>query len=300
MSEVKFGVGETVIDVETVATPVEEVKSAEPIPTAATGTVVRPSSTEFAGDFIPGFQDVILKRLNIVQGVGQLKDVHPQGALVYGQQTVLFVPPKIDLQTGNIREKGLPPVEITVLGFRLYPVVINGKTFKQPYRFVEKVAGGDRGAICNSEEEVRKLGGTTDYNEWNLKKDQGMKRFEHMAEAFCIIKRPAHLEADQATFTFDIAGDKYALALWAMKGSAYTAAAKAVFFTERNMGCLHAAGYPSWSFAVSTRSKVFAGNTFYVPVCVPNKPSSPAFLAFVKDLLNPPAVPAGEEAQAAE
>jgi hypothetical protein len=61
------------------------------------------------GDTIPDFKDIILPRLNIVQGVGNLKDQFPQGAIVFNQSTVLFVPPDIDPQTGNVRRAATPP-----------------------------------------------------------------------------------------------------------------------------------------------------------------------------------------------
>lgn len=268
-------------------TPVDINKAFEESPGAARSTAnpagdtpsnlpatIGPGATEFAGDYLPGFKDVILPRINIVQGVGQLKDSFPQGAIVYGQSLVLFTPPIVDKATGNFKQAPLPPVEITVLGFR-------------PTRYVEKIAGGDRGMIVNTEAEVRGAGGTLDFNEWKLKQAAGMKRFEILAEAFVLIKRPAHVADDDSVFIFKAGDIKYALALWAMKGTAYTHAAKRVFFTARMMGCLSKGGYPSWSFNLTTRTETGGGNTYFVPVCVPNAPTPPIVQDLVKNLLNP-------------
>jgi hypothetical protein len=290
--EVSFGPKTTaVIDVQTVVTPVEGVKSycvntavpaAEPKPVMVSvpATVGNSDGGFIMGNSLPGFKDIILPRLNIVQSLGLLKDSFPQGAIVFGQTLVLFTLPIIDKQTGNVKMPALPPVWMTVLGFR-------------PTRFVEKIAGGIRGLVVNTEAEVRSAGGTLDYNEWKLKEKDGMKRFETLAEAFVVIKRPAHVADDNSVFLYDIGGEKYTLALWAMKGTAYTHAAKRVFFTARKMGCLQKGGYPSWSYNVTTRSETMNNNTYYVPVCIPNVASTAAFLDFTRGLLNgAPAQPA--------
>lgn len=228
------------------------------------------------GDFLPGFRDIILPRINLVQGSGELKDSFAQGAIVFDQKIEIYRMPVIDKTTGNAKTPGTPPVTLTIIGFR-------------PTRYVEKVAGGGRGILVNTEAEVRAAGGTLDYNEWRLKKDSGMKRFEVLAEAFCIIERPEHVANDGTVFTFDVSGKAHALALWSMKGSSYTQCAKRVFFTARKMGCLSKGGYPSWSYSLSTRTDSYDNNTYYVPVAVPNAPSTPAMLEFVKSILNPAA-----------
>lgn len=230
------------------------------------------------GDTIPDFKDIILPRINIVQGIGHLKDMFPIGAIVFGQNTVLFTPPIVDGKTGNIKQAATPPVLLTVLGFR-------------PVRFVEKVQGGVRGLIVNSEAEIRAAGGTLDYKEWNLKKGAGMKRFETLAEALIAIERPEHIADDDTIFVYPVEDGgkvrKFALALWAMKGTAYTAAAKRVFFTARAVGSLRK-GYPTRSFNLTTVFESFDnGNGAWVPVCLPAAESTPAFMEFARAILNP-------------
>jgi hypothetical protein len=231
------------------------------------------------GDRLPDFKDIILPRLNLVQGVGLLKDQFPVGAIVFGQNTVLFTPPVVNPKTGNMERAALPPVNITILGFR-------------PTRFVEKLVGGARGMICNTEDEVRAAGGTLSYKEAESKRASGMKLFQEMAEALVAVRRPEVCGDDDTMFVYPVeengVTNKYALALWSMKGSAYTAAAKRVFFTGRAVGCLRG-GYPTYNFDFTARFETWVnGNSAWVPVCVPCKKSTDGFLEFARAILNPP------------
>jgi len=268
------------------ATPVEQedVKPVEQtqalVPVADPGLPAKSEAGLVLGDKVPEFKDIILPRLNIVQGVGTLKDAFPQGAIVHGQSTVLYEPPVLDKNTGNIAKAGTKPLIVTVLGFR-------------PTRYAEKIAGGARGLIVNSEAEVRAAGGTLDYKEWELKQKSGMKRFEPLVDAFIAIEKPGHIEDDGSIFTFPVGdGEKaklYALSLWGLKGTAYTAACKKVLYTQRAIGCLRAGGYPSYAFAITTRLEKFpGGNSAWVPVLVPFEKSSPDFLEFAKNVLTAP------------
>lgn len=278
-----------VIEVQTVPTPVEGVKvdcvntSAgrvdSPAPTAT--ALVRqdpslPAPTGLVlGDKLPEFKDIILPRLNIVQGSGELKNSFPMGAIVFNQAVILYDPPVINAKTSIQEKTGLPPFTLTVLGFR-------------PTRYVEKIEGGERGLLLDTEQQVRAAGGTLDYKEWILKKNDGMKRFEYLADAVVVIERPDHVADDDTVFVYPVEGKKLALALWSMKGTAYTAAAKRVFFTARSMGCLRN-GYPTYNFFVSTRKETGHGNTWFVPVCLPKAKTSLEFLAFAAGILNAPA-----------
>jgi hypothetical protein len=235
-----------------------------------------------AMDWIPDFKDIIVPHINIVQNIGGLTDTFESGQLVYNQATILFTPPKV--VNGAVTRAGSPPVSITVLGFR------------KP-RFIEKVVGGIKGMLVETENAVRAAGGTLDYQEWNLKKSAGMKLFGPMADAFVAIQRPEDCADDETVFGYEIDGLKYTLGIWSFKFSTYTAACKSVFFPARQFGCLKvvrdkvtqkpiSGGYPTWSYAVSTKEKSFPnGNASWVPVIVPNKKSSPAFLEFAREVL---------------
>lgn len=233
-------------------------------------------STFILGDFVPEFKDIILPRLNISQALGELGKTHTPGTIVYNNALGLWTPPVFDPKTGNpIRAAG-PPVTICCLGFR-------------PTRYVEKVQGGG-GMIVNSEDEVRANGGTLDYREWKLKRGAGMRRFEYLADAVIAVKRPESIPDDGATFVFEAGADKYALALWALKGAAYTAAAKGFFFTQRRMGCFMKGGYPSRHVYLTTQLKHFdvedGKGECWVPVCLAGPASSPEFIEFAKQILD--------------
>lgn len=261
-----------------VATPVPQ-PATIPAPVAVpattpTGGAVARSGGLILGDKIPDFGEIMMPRLNIAQSIGELGKSFDIGSIVFDQRIVLFNPPIVDAAAGKVVKEGLPPVGFVCLGFR-------------PTRYVEKVKGGGRGLIVNTEDEVRANGGTLDYKEHQLKEKDGMKRFEPMAEALIAIERPAHLADDDTLFVYPVDGKKYALAFWAIKGTAYTAACKKVLFMQRAIGCLNR-GYPTFSFALSTRwSKFDNGNGAWVPVLIPQKASSPEFLAWVANVLNP-------------
>lgn len=224
-------------------------------------------------DFLPEFKDIIWPRLNIVQNIGELNKSFPSGAIVHNQSLVLYRPTKFDKNNQPV-EQGTKPLVMTVLGFH------------SP-RYIEKVEGGARGLLVNTEEEVVKAGGTLDYKEWQLKKASGMKRFEPMADGLFIIQRPEQCDDDDTVFVYDIDGKKYAIALWSLKGAVYTAGCKSAWNMHRQLGCLKT-GWSAFSYNVSTRLKPFGGtNTAWVPVPLPASKSTPAMLEFAKGILNP-------------
>jgi len=229
-----------------------------------------------SGDDLPGFFDIKFPRLNIVQNIGKLQESFSPGELVFGQNTVLFTPAKVDPKTGKAVQKSTGPINLTVLG-------IVSK------RFSEKIKGGIGGQIVNSEAEVVASGGTMNYKEWQLKEKDGMKLFENLIDFLIVIRRPEVVADDDTVFSFDVDGNKYALGLWSVKGSSYTAAYKEVLAFHRMAGVLKG-GYPTHNFNTSCRIKTFqTGNKAWVPALVPGTKNTPAFLDFVRQILNPSA-----------
>lgn len=260
------------------AVPAAQV-AAEPqntqVPAVAPKTGLPAKGSPILGDYVPDFKDIIIPRLNIVQNIGELNKQYPPGSLVYNQTLPLFIPPLVNPKTQVIERQATPPITLVVLGFK-------------PTRYCEKTEGGVRGMIVDTEDQVRANGGTTDYSEWQLKKPAGMKRFEPLADALVAIERPEGVKNDGTVFIYDVEGKQYALALWGMRGAAYTAAAKRVFFTGRSLGCL-TGGYWTWSFSVSTREETYkTGNRAWIPVCLPKEKTSDVFRQFVQKVLNAP------------
>jgi hypothetical protein len=269
--------------------PAQPVAAPAPAPASATAVAVRkaqPVGTKadnfLMGDLLPGFADIILPRLALSQNIGSLKELFVSGSVVLDRKVAVFTPPEIKEKV--ITRAATPPVTITVVGFR-------------PTRFVEKIVGSaERGQIVKTEQDVALAGGTLDWTEWNLKKKDGMKMFQPMADAFLVIERPEALRDDNINFSYVADGKACALALWAMKGTAYTAAAKRVFFTGRRIGILRQEGYPSWSFTLATREDKFPGGKLsWVPICLPKEKNSAAFLAFIKDVLSTPSAEATDD-----
>lgn len=250
-----------------------------PLPVATTAPAsIAKSRSLVLGDKIPDFKDVMLPRLNIAQSIGELGKTFDPGSICFDQRVLLFSPPVIDTKQGTITKAGLPPVNIVCLGFR-------------PTRYVEKIVGGGRSQIVETEDQVKAAGGTLDYREYELKKADGMKRFEALAEALVAIERPEHITDDDTVFVYSVAGKKYALALWAIKGTAYTAACKKVLFMQRAVGYLNQ-GYPTRELALTARWQKFDnGNGAWVPVMLPGKATTPEFLAWVAGVINPTEAP---------
>lgn len=278
MAEVNFGAGQKPVLTPTPAATPEAAKAAPVEVVGATVPAVIPAASVPAtasaggmlGDHIPDFSEIVIPRVNLVQGMGVLKDSFEVGSLVFGRQLVLFTPPRV--VNGVVQRQATPPINVTVLGFR-------------PTRYVQKTGSGERGIIVSTEAEVRNAGGTLDYKEWEAKKASGLLRFEPLADALVLIERPADVADDDTVFVYPIDGKKYALALWAMRGVQYTAAAKKVFFTQRRLGCLRG-GYPTMNFSVSTRLESWqGGKSAWIPICVPAKKSTPEMIGVIREIL---------------
>ena len=261
MATVEFGAGQT--PVENTASPAEP--QAEQ---AQTQALARP----FSVDYIPTFKNVILPSLNIAHPVGDIGKVHTHGSIVFDNRIKLFEPADIDLNSGTVKRPSTGPFTVTFLGF-------------ETPSYLEKVKGGFGGLRVATEQEVRAAGGTLDYKEWELKKASGMKYFEPTTKSMVVIERPAHLPDDGSLFVHEINGLKYTLAFWTFKATGYTAACSRVLFPARLTGCLQR-GYETFSFSASAKLTPFRnGNSSWLPVLVPNKPSTPEFLAFAKQVL---------------
>lgn len=271
MAEVKFGNSNgaapaPAIDVPPTTPAVVEQPPQSQVP-ATTGGGFR------LGDRLPGFKDVILPRLNLVQAMGQLKESFPVGALVFDKSTVIYTPPVIDAKQGVITKPAMAPVTIYVIG------IVSEK-------FAEKVKGGVGGIVVDTEAEVRANGGTLDFKEFKSKEAEGMRRFEPLVELLVAIEKPAELNDEGSVFGFDVDDRKVAIGFWACRGVSYTHAVKKVFNYHRLAGVLKG-GYYTHPFYLTTRYETWQGGlAAWVPVAVPAKQkSTPAFIEFVRNIV---------------
>lgn len=270
-------------------------KNTEPTPTAAVEAVA-PYSPAISGTALPppeaaamtrapyerrsaatygddsdsiGIKDVNMPRLNIVQKVGDLSNVFTEGAIVFNGELVLLESPKSD--------KSGKALKIIVAGFRAD-------------RFVQKTVGGAQGDIVDTEEQVFKKGGTTDYNEAAASRKP---YYQTLAECLIIIEKPE--EINDPSFKYFINGKAYAPALWSQKGTAYTNATK-VFRTARKNswlcdeynpdGTLKAKrGYPYGTWELRTQLKDFSGNFAWIPVLRRGEVTTPEMQEFAASLM---------------
>lgn len=260
-------------------TPAAEIPTAPvcnavvPVAVAPVATTPTDSPIEFDDNDIK-FEDVYLPRVNIVQKVGDLSLVYEPGEIVLNQTLVIHTPANPDKKvTGDV------PLNFTVIGFK-------------KRQFAEKVVGGASGLLVNTEEEVVKHGGTLSYKEWEQSVEAAKtnpaalrKYFQPLATALILLESPAILTGDTATLNFPYVtnGKNYALALWSMKGTSFTNAAKHIF-TARKLGHLRA-GYSVRAWSLTTKSEKYGNNFAHIPVLRPGDVNTSEFLGFVKEVI---------------
>lgn len=271
MSEVKFGVGSVPAN-QVAAVPAPAAQQAQPV-TTTTGVGLS------KGDFVPSMDNVILPHINLAHAVGKLGETFAPGTIIFDTRLPLYVPQKLDGH-GAVTRAATPPLIVTILGWRSNP-----ENPRDPTRFVQKLPGGARGMLCNTEAQVRAASGTTDWGEWNLKKASGMTKFDLMATAMVVIQRPDAVADDGKVFNFPVNDKNITLAWWNFKGSSYTKVCKGTLFYARKLGCLKA-GFDRWSFSVTSFYQTYSGTTAaWIPVFAANKPSTPEMLAFAAEVM---------------
>lgn len=263
------------------AVPVDAAPTPANPETPNTSTAVATTQPLPLGAPQSALSEIVLPKLNLVHSVGVLKDSFTPGSYVHAQSLVLYTPPQINQKTQTVERAGTPPLNVTFLDLR-------------PMRYFEHVRGGGRGDIANTLDEVARLGGTVNYNEWKLKERDGMKRFDKGIDCLLAVERPEQVSDDDTVFVFDVEGKKYALCLYTMKASAYTELKRTVL-THQHIGCLRK-GTATHSYSLSSCLKPTPdkSSTYWAPVLVPAKPSTPAFLEFAKTVLGSPTIDAPE------
>ncbi len=245
--------------------PTQEVAAPAPAAPTTTAVVVAPApgvpATSNPGYYddenIPA-SDLKLPRLNIVQKVGELSNNFAGGTVVLDGNLTLVDAPKGPAESAAFR--------FLVIGL-------------QDKRFVEKVEGGLRGNSFTKEEEVVKAGGTLDYNE--AKASNGAKPlYQTMVTAMVIIEKPDSVNPN--AFPIEYNGKKYALALYSMKGTSYTNAAKHLYTARKFGNCKNGFRFGWWT--MTSRLKA-AANSYFIPTVRQQEESTPEFRAFLGTLL---------------
>lgn len=255
------------------------------IPQTRQAVVLHDPSTWLDENAVPiSLEDVYMPRINIVQKVGDLSNVHIHGSVVLSQTLALYVPEQTcpDGKGGLQKIEATAPLQIVIVCFR-------------PMQYVEKVPGGEhRGELFNSPEEVLAYGGTLDYNE--AAADPNKPYFQKLATALAILRKPGFV-ADLESFPYELDGVRYAPALWSMKGTAFTHAYKAIATTKVH-GPLRGRKYFERSWDLSTQLKKFQANFAYVPVIKLGNDTPAGFPQLIQEILCRPRTvsepPAGE------
>lgn len=203
--------------------------------------------------------DLKLPRFNIVQKVGELSNNFPHGSILLDGSLVLAEGPKPNQESA--------PVRILVVGLT-------------PKKFVEKVEGGGRGNIVDTEVQVVEKGGTLDFNEAKL---TGKPLYQPLITALILVEKPASVSDNM--FPLDIDGKKYALALYSMKSTAYTNAAK-LFLTARRMGICKKGFRFGWWQITSKLKAYTGGNASYIPLVRPQEQSTETLRAELAQLID--------------
>jgi len=271
MSDTVSFVRDGVEDSTTPVTP-EPAPSAEP--TTGSEVARREANPGYFDEDAIRYEDIAFPRLNIVQFVGKLMaegGFTPGSVTLAGEQEILTAP---------IKDVEQPvPLSLTVLGFR-------------PLQYAEKLAGGKQGRLFNSEAEVVKNNGTLNWKEWDASKASGkpLAYFQTLATALVLVEKPADFaDPDQYVFPYSFQPDEqtaprfFALALWGMKGSAYTKGAK-VIRTQRACGSLRKT-YLAHAWTLTTKKESKDDNYYFVPKLRPSARNSDLFQTFLKSII---------------
>lgn len=180
-------------------------------------------------------QDLIIPKLNIVQGVGPLSNDFPGGALVLNRETV-------------IAEMG-KAVTLTVLSIK--------KTYEEilPYD-----PNGPRPKTYATLEEVMEDGKWVDWRE----NENPKRTAREVATILVLIEKPE--DVDCLSFSKNYLGKDYAMAVWTVRGSAYTNGAKKIFSANSIELANEKDGLLAGKWSLSVERKPINGNPVAVPV----------------------------------
>lgn len=183
--------------------------------------------------------DIKLPRLNLVQKVGNLADQFTPGSIVFEKSIVL--------------SDGKTPLDLTPLQIR------------KMYQLKQEWGEGDSGEapeVYNTAAEVREAGGSLQWGDARF--------FAEIAHIQFAVKLPLESLSDELKeaaevvdlFPYIYGDDAYALAMWTVASSAYTALAKPLFTASASLlrnGLYHG------HYKVTSEIRKNAKNSWYAP-----------------------------------
>ncbi len=196
------------------------------------------------GDISP--EDIVIPRLSLVQGVGDLAE--------------LFAPGGIVLDKSLLLSDGNTPLELTVLSARK--------------KYIENLPfdADSRPNVFNTLEEVRAAGGTIDWV------DDQQPSYVPLLQVHVIFRAP---EGSDYAYPLEFEGQSYGLAIWTMRGVAYNRAGRniltAASFALRD-------GLFNGKWQLTTKREKFGRNSIVVPVLRNVGRNTPEFVDFLRSI----------------
>jgi len=192
-------------------------------------------------------KDLIIPRLNIVQRVGPLSSEFKPGDMVLNKEVVL----------AHEEE----PVNLIVLSIKKY--------YEENLPYNPK---GPKPVVYQTIKEVADAGKWVDWRN-NVKPPA-----REVASTLILIEQPDGI--DGMSFSKTIAGKEYAIAMWTLRGSAYTRAAKTIF--SKNALELSKCGLLGGRWELATSETEMNGNLVHVPVLRLVGKNTPELIAEIK------------------
>ena len=226
----------------------------------AIGNSSLPAIGGLQGDFAE--EDFRLPRINIVQAVGPLSEDFEPGSIVYNKDLVLLEP-------GKDPKVWSDPLQVTVLNAK--------KQFQENLDYgVEEMP-----ETVDTLEEVQERGGWLDW------RGDEKPPWRPMLTVLLLIEAPSEAMVEE----FSIQGNDgkaYELALWTLKGSAYSRAGKAINTAARFALRNKETGEPElhkgrWTLQV--RREKLGTNLVYVPRLRQHGKHDDGFVEFITTLL---------------
>lgn len=182
--------------------------------------------------------DIKLPRINLVQRVGNLANDFTPGSILFEKQVVLT--------------DGKTPFDLTPLRIR--------KQFQRKVAWGE--GDGEAPEVYDTVAEVRAAGGSLEFGDENY--------FQEIAHIMCAVALPRHFLGNELTdaagiidmFPFRHNDELYAVAMWTVSSSAYTALAKRIFTDAAG---LLRNGIYGGHYQVTSELKKNARNSWYAP-----------------------------------
>ncbi|VGO19145.1 hypothetical protein [Pontiella sulfatireligans] len=212
------------------------------------------------GDFAE--EDFRLPRINIVQAVGPLSEDFEPGSIVYNKDLILLDP-------GSDPKVWSDPLNVTVLNAK--------KQFQENLDYgVEEMP-----ETVDTLDEVQERGGWIDW------RGDEKPPWRPMLTVLLLIEAPSDALAEEFSIQ-GIDGKAYELALWTLKGSAYSRAGKAINTAARFALRNKETGQPElhkgkWTLQV--RREKLGTNLVYVPRLRQHGKHPDEFVEFVTTLL---------------